>query len=181
MEATGHYWMACFSFLTSAGYACCVVNPMQVRAVRELKSMPRVKNDRVDSWLIAETLKMGSYERTRLADDDVQALRMLTRYPAVLKARTRHREDPVHLRDGRVLSRVRRAVLKHGSGPPRSRFSPPNPHPQRSPAHMRKRLPRRFLLRREGALGADKAAELKAAGQIVGGRADRARGRVVPG
>ena len=59
MEATGHYWMACFSFLTSAGYACCVVNPMQVRAVRELKSMPRVKNDRVDSWLIAETLKMG--------------------------------------------------------------------------------------------------------------------------
>lgn len=27
MEATGHYWMACFSFLTAAGYACCVVNP----------------------------------------------------------------------------------------------------------------------------------------------------------
>ena len=59
MEATGHYWMACFSFLTSAGYACCVVNPMQVRAVRELKSMPRVKNDRVDSWLIRRDAQDG--------------------------------------------------------------------------------------------------------------------------
>lgn len=85
MEATGHYWMACFSFLTAAGYACCVVNPMQVRAVRELKSMPRVKNDRVDSWLIAETLRVGDYEQTRLADDDVQSLRMLTRYRQSLK------------------------------------------------------------------------------------------------
>ena len=85
MEATGHYWMACFSFLAAAGYACCVVNPMQVRAVRELKSMPRVKNDRVDSWLIAETLRVGDYEQTRLADDDVQSLRMLTRYQQSLK------------------------------------------------------------------------------------------------
>ena len=85
MEATGHYWMACFSFLTAAGYACCVVNPMQVRAVRELKSMPRVKNDRVDSWLIAETLRVGDCEQTRLADDDVQSLRMLTRYRQSLK------------------------------------------------------------------------------------------------
>lgn len=85
MEATGHYWMACFSFLTADGYAACVVNPMQVRAVRELKSMPRVKNDRVDSWLIAETMRVGGCEQTRLADDDVQSLRMLTRYQQSLK------------------------------------------------------------------------------------------------
>ena len=46
MEATGHYWMACFAYLTAAGYRVCVVNPMQVRAMRELKGMSGVKNDR---------------------------------------------------------------------------------------------------------------------------------------
>ena len=30
MEATGHYWMACFSFLAAREYKACVVNPMQV-------------------------------------------------------------------------------------------------------------------------------------------------------
>ena len=34
MEATGHYWMACFAHLTAAGYRVCVVNPMQVHAMR---------------------------------------------------------------------------------------------------------------------------------------------------
>ncbi len=45
MEATGHYWMACFAYLTAAGYRVCVVNPMQVHAMRRLKSLSGVKND----------------------------------------------------------------------------------------------------------------------------------------
>lgn len=85
MEATGHYWMACFAYLTAAGYRVCVVNPMQVHAMRELKGMKGVKNDRVDSRLIAETLRQGDYERTRLATDEVQALKRLTRYHQGLK------------------------------------------------------------------------------------------------
>ena len=85
MEATGHYWMACFAYLTAAGYRVCVVNPMQVRAMRSLKGMPGVKNDRVDAWLIAETLRQGDYDETRLATDEVQALKQLTRYHQGLK------------------------------------------------------------------------------------------------
>lgn len=85
MEATGHYWMACFAYLTAAGYRVCVVNPMQVRAMRSLKGMPGVKNDRVDAWLIAETLRQGDYDETRLATDEVQALKQLTRYHQALK------------------------------------------------------------------------------------------------
>lgn len=85
MEATGHYWMACFAYLTAAGYRVCVVNPMQVRAMRSLKGMPGVKNDRVDAWLIAETLRQGDYDETRLATDEVQALKQLTRYHHGLK------------------------------------------------------------------------------------------------
>lgn len=85
MEATGHYWMACFAHLAAAGYRVCVVNPMQVRAMRKLKGLAGVKNDRVDSRLIAETLRQGDYDETRLATDEVQALKQLTRYRQGLK------------------------------------------------------------------------------------------------
>lgn len=85
MEATGHYWMACFAHLTAAGYRACVVNPMQVSAMRKLKGLSGVKNDRIDSLLIAETLRQGNYDETRLATDEVQALKQLTRYHQGLK------------------------------------------------------------------------------------------------
>ena len=85
MEATGHYWRACFAYLMAAGYRVCVVNPMQVHAMRKLKSLSGVKNDRIDSWLIAETLRQGDYDETRLATDEVQALKQLTRYHQGLK------------------------------------------------------------------------------------------------
>ena len=85
MEATGHYWKACFAYLMAAGYRVCVVNPMQVHAMRKLKSLAGVKNDRIDSWLVAETLRQGDYDETRLATDEVQALKQLTRYHQGLK------------------------------------------------------------------------------------------------
>lgn len=80
MEATGHYWMACYSYLTSEGYEVAVINPVHVKAVRKLKSLTGVKNDRIDAVLIAETLRIGEYDPTRLATDEVQSLRTLTRY-----------------------------------------------------------------------------------------------------
>ena len=49
MEATGHYWMACYSFLVARGYSVAVINPMQVKAVRKLKKLDKVKNDRIDA------------------------------------------------------------------------------------------------------------------------------------
>ena len=85
MEATGHYWKACFSYLMAAGYRVCVVNPMQVHAMRKFKNLSGVKNDRIDSWLIAETLRQGDYDETKLATDEVQALKQLTRYHQGLK------------------------------------------------------------------------------------------------
>lgn len=80
MEATGHYWMACFSYLAAHGYTVVVVNPVHVKAVRKLKSLSGVKNDRIDSRLIAETLRIGEYDPTRLATDEMQSLKILTRY-----------------------------------------------------------------------------------------------------
>ncbi len=85
MEATGHYWMACFSFLAAGEYKACVVNPMQVKAMRKLKGRSRVKNDPIDSWLIAETLRLGEAVETKMATDEVQSLKTLTRYRQALK------------------------------------------------------------------------------------------------
>lgn len=85
MEATGHYWMACYAHLISHGYSVCVINPMQVRAVRKLKGLSGVKNDRMDARLIAETLRIGRFDQTKLATDDVQSLRTLSRYLQSLK------------------------------------------------------------------------------------------------
>ena len=86
MEATGHYWMALYAFLVSKGYQVAVIDPVQVRAVRKLKGLDKVKNDRVDAALIAETLRIGQYDPTRLATDEVQSLRSLTRYRQALKS-----------------------------------------------------------------------------------------------
>lgn len=86
MEATGHYWMALYAFLTSRGYAVAVIDPLQVRAARGLKGMGGAKNDRVDAGLIAEAMRIGQYDPTRLATDDVMSLRSLTRYHQSLKA-----------------------------------------------------------------------------------------------
>lgn len=85
MEATGHYWQACFSFLTSCGYRVAVINPMQVKAVRKLKGLSKVKNDRIDSVVIAETLRIGDFDETMLATDEMQSLKALTRYQQSLK------------------------------------------------------------------------------------------------
>jgi len=79
MEATGHYWMACFSYLVAHGYAVVVVNPMHVHAVRKIKSLTSIKNDRIDAWLIAETLRIGEYDPTRIATEELQSLKTLTR------------------------------------------------------------------------------------------------------
>lgn len=85
MEATGHYWMAYFAYLSTQGIKACVVNPLQVKAMRGLKGAQRVKNDRIDSWLIAETLHLGDISEMRLATDEIQSLTTLTRYHQGLK------------------------------------------------------------------------------------------------
>ncbi|WP_455040166.1 IS110 family transposase [Lancefieldella rimae] len=85
MEATAHYWMALYTHLIQHGYKVCVLDPMQVRAVRKFKGQDRVKNDRLDAALIAETLRIGQFSETELASEDVISLRSLTRYSQGLK------------------------------------------------------------------------------------------------
>lgn len=85
VEATGHYWLACFTYLCERGFDVVVLNPMQTNAVRRLSGNSRVKNDRIDSRIIAQTLRFGNYTPSQLADPQIQKLRHLTRFDQELK------------------------------------------------------------------------------------------------
>ncbi|MDT8900431.1 IS110 family transposase [Anaeroselena agilis] len=79
MEATGHYWLSLYCFLFDAGFQVNVINPIQSDAVRNL-FLRKTKNDAKDSFLIAETIRIGRFSNTSLADEDMLSLRQLCRH-----------------------------------------------------------------------------------------------------
>lgn len=79
MEATGHYWLSLYCFLFDQGFQVNVINPLQSDAVRNL-FLRKAKNDAKDSFLIAETIRIGRFSNTELADGDILALRQLCRH-----------------------------------------------------------------------------------------------------
>ena len=79
MEATGHYWLSLYCFLFDQGFQVNVINPIQSDAIRNL-FLRKTKNDARDSFLIAETIRIGRFSNTELADEDILALRQLCRH-----------------------------------------------------------------------------------------------------
>lgn len=79
MEATGHYWLACFCFLTEQGFNVVVINPMRTDAMRRFKNLGKVKTDATDCAIIADTLRCGDFEPSKLADEKMMSLRQMTR------------------------------------------------------------------------------------------------------
>jgi transposase len=83
LEATGHYWLSLFSFLSDLGHSVVVINPYQSDAWRKVY-LSSTKTDQEDSYLIAEILRFGKYQATKLASEDMIALRNLSRFRLVL-------------------------------------------------------------------------------------------------
>ncbi len=79
LEATGHYWLPLYAYLTEKGYQIVVLNPYQSDAFRKV-SMSSTKTDKEDALLIAELLRFGAFPQTKMADEDMIALRNLTRF-----------------------------------------------------------------------------------------------------
>lgn len=79
LEATGHYWLALYSFLTEKGYSVYVINPYQSNAWRKVY-LSTTKTDKEDSFLIADLLRFGSFSETKLASEQMISLRNLTRF-----------------------------------------------------------------------------------------------------
>lgn len=78
LEATGHYWLALFSFLVDNGWTVKVINPMQSDALRNM-NIRKAKTDRKDCVVIADVLRFGRYTETVLPDEDLLQLRELSR------------------------------------------------------------------------------------------------------
>ena len=79
MEATGHYWLSLYCFLFDQGFQVNVINPIQSDAVRNL-FLRKTKNDAKDSFLIAETIRIGRFSNIGLVDEDILAMRQLCRH-----------------------------------------------------------------------------------------------------
>jgi transposase len=78
LEATGHYWLALYSFLADKGWTVKVINPIQTDAFRNMY-IRKIKTDRVDSFIIAEVLRFGRYTETILPDEKLSQLKELSR------------------------------------------------------------------------------------------------------
>lgn len=84
MEATGHYWLALFSFLDEQQFLVHVINPIQTDGWRKGTKIRKRKNDTIDSVLIADLIRYVSFNETALADETMFSLRQLTRYRSYL-------------------------------------------------------------------------------------------------
>lgn len=84
MEATGHYWLALFTFLNKKGFVQHVINPIQSDSLRNFH-IRQQKTDAVDCFLVAEVIRFGKFTETHLADEDILVLRNLARFRESLK------------------------------------------------------------------------------------------------
>ncbi len=78
MEATGHYWLNLYTWLSDRNFKLHVINPLQSDALRNLY-IRKTKTDSVDSKIIADVIRIGEYSETQLADDKIISLRDLSR------------------------------------------------------------------------------------------------------
>jgi transposase len=79
LEATGIYGENLLEFLLSKGYNVKLLNPFQTSRYREQTTMKKVKNDNIDSLMIALFIKDGKYSEGYVTGDEYQSLRTLYR------------------------------------------------------------------------------------------------------
>lgn len=86
LEATGIYGENLLEFLKSKAYNVKLLNPFQTSRYREQRTMKKVKNDSIDSLIIAYLLNDGKYSAGYVTDDEYQSLRTLYRNRASIQA-----------------------------------------------------------------------------------------------
>jgi transposase len=79
MEATGLLFENLYRYLQSLDYNVVLLNPYQTAKFREMDTMKRVKNDNIDSVMIAALLKSGRFSEGYVSQEQLQSLRELYR------------------------------------------------------------------------------------------------------
>lgn len=83
MEATGHYWLSVYRYLLERGFEVRVINPIQSVAFRKMY-IRQAKNDRKDSFIVAQIMRFGQFSVTNLSEEVIVAMRQLSRYRLAL-------------------------------------------------------------------------------------------------
>ncbi len=78
LEATGHYWLSLYCYLSSKELTIQVINPIQSDSLRNLY-IRRSKTDKKDSFIIADIARINRMPKTKLADENILKLQTLTR------------------------------------------------------------------------------------------------------
>jgi transposase len=84
MEATGLLFENLYRYLKALTYRVVLLNPYQTAKFREMDTMKRVKNDNIDSVMIAALIKSGRFSEGYVSEDQLQTLRALYRHRASL-------------------------------------------------------------------------------------------------
>ena len=84
LEATGHYWLSMYSFLSEFESKIHVINPIQTDGWRKGVEIRKRNTDAIDSMLIAELVRYGDFIETRLPDEAIISLKNLTRFRTYL-------------------------------------------------------------------------------------------------
>jgi transposase len=84
MEATGLLFENLYRYLKEMTYRVVLLNPYQTSKFREMDTMKRVKNDNIDSVMIAALIKSGRFSEGYVSDEQLQSLRELYRHKASL-------------------------------------------------------------------------------------------------
>ena len=80
MESTGHYWLSIFSFLAEKDFSISIINPIQIKSFRKSFTIRKVKNDFVDSILIANYLRIFNSNNFSLPNEKLIELKQLCRH-----------------------------------------------------------------------------------------------------
>lgn len=79
LEATGHYWLSVFSFLTALEFNVIPFNPIQSDTLRNFY-IRKTKTDTTDAVLIAQVVRMDLPDQTYLPPEDIVRLKQLSRF-----------------------------------------------------------------------------------------------------
>lgn len=79
LEATGHYWLALYDYLTSRDYTVLVLNPLQIAAYRRTGIRKR-KTDRHDAYWIADFVRIGGGQPCHISQQVILQIRELARF-----------------------------------------------------------------------------------------------------
>lgn len=83
LESTGHYAENLIFFLNNKNLNIGVINPIQTNALRRA-NIRKTKTDKIDTILIAQTLKLGHYTKYTKSDINILYLKYLTRFRSKL-------------------------------------------------------------------------------------------------